>query len=378
MKQPIDVPFVNLGCQLGQFRGRVLELWGQILEQGAFIGGEIVSRYEEAFADFCGAKHGVGVASGTDALLLALKALGVGKGHQVITAANTFVATAEAIAHSGAKPILVDVDPKTYNIDVKQVEAHLTRQTKAIIPVHLYGHPADMAPILEVAGHHGIDVIEDASQAHGAEYRGRPVGTWGHLGCFSFYPSKNLGACGDAGAVVTDNERLALRLRQLRNHGAKSKYAHELIGFNSRLDSIQAAALLVKLDSLREWNQQRRSCAALYDDLLSGVSGVTTPMASGQVLHVYHLYVIRTPAHLRDSLRRHLGRQGVQTGVHYPQPVHRTRAFSKLRWTKCPMAERLAGEIISLPMYPGLREDQIRWVAHVISDFMDHRLSKYA
>jgi dTDP-4-amino-4,6-dideoxygalactose transaminase len=308
------------------------------------------------------------VSSGTDALILALKAVGVGEGDEVITAANTFVATAEAIAHVGARPVFVDIQPDTYNIDPEQVKAHLTHHTKAVIPVHLYGHPVDMEPLLELAREHDLYLIEDASQAHGASYQGRKVGTLGDLGCFSFYPSKNLGAFGDAGCIVTNDLSLAATVRKLRNHGEAVKHRHEVVGFNKRMDALQAAVVNAKLKYLDQWNEYRQRCAQLYDRLLGGIPGVVVPYAAEYGTHVYHLYVIRVSRAIRGELQAYLQQEGVVTGVHYPRPVHRTEAFAHLRWAKCPLAEKYAHEIVSLPMYPGLTGEQITLVTRTISD----------
>ena len=264
----IRVPFIDLKIQHPALQEELQQSWAEICQSAAFTLGPQVQQFEEAFAAFCEAKHAIGVANGTDALTLALAALGIGPGDEVITAVNSFIATAEAIAHVGARPVFADIDPKTYNIDIEQIEARITPQTRAIIPVHLYGQPADMDPILQIADRHGLYVIEDAAQAHGARYKGRRVGSLGHAACFSFYPSKNLGACGDAGAVVTSDDRIALAVRKLRDHGGIEKYQHDLLGYTSRLDTLQAAALLIKLKHLDQRNRLRQEHAQLYNDQL--------------------------------------------------------------------------------------------------------------
>src|SRR6266566_7107615 len=300
------------------------------------------TRFETAFAAFCEVKHAVGVGNGTDALLLALKALGIGPGDEVITAANSFVATAEAIVHSGATPVFVDIDHKTYNIDVNQIEDHITTRTKAIIPVHLYGQPADMDSVLSVAKLYGLKVIEDASQAHGARYHSLRAGSMGDAACFSFYPAKNLGACGDGGAVVTNDPSVASAVRRLRDHGGLKKYEHDVVGYNSRLDSLQAAVLEIKLKRLDQRNELRRRHARTYGELLSPIAGIVTPFVPEGVHSVYHLYVVRIEKGSRNGLQEYLKDCGVQTGIHYPTPIHRTQAFTRFRAYHCPVAEENA------------------------------------
>jgi dTDP-4-amino-4,6-dideoxygalactose transaminase len=319
-----------------------------------------------------GVKHVVGVANGTDAILLTLAAMGIGRGDEVIIPANTFIATAEAIVHAGARAVLVDVDPLTYTIDVDQLESRITSRTRAIIAVHLYGLPADMRPILALAEKHGCDVIEDAAQAHGAEYEGRKIGSWGRAACFSFYPAKNLGAYGDAGAVATNDDRLALALRKLRDHGGVEKYRHDLVGFNSRLDTLQAAVLQIKLRHLDRWNVQRREHASRYHELLSPIQGLVPPAVPPDRTHVYHLYVVRVEQGRREELQAYLGKHGVQTGIHYPTPLHQIGALAP--WLGAerafPAAERCACTILSLPMYPELTQAQIEFVAEHVGKYM--------
>lgn len=368
----VKVPFVDLRAQYRTIREEIEATVQHVLEDSTFILGPEVAQFEQAFASSLGVKHVTGVANGTDALLLSLKALGIGAGDDVIIPANTFVATAEAIVHARARPVLVDVNPQTYSIDVEQIENHVTSRTKAIIPVHLYGLPADLGPILAIAEKYGCYVIEDAAQAHGAEYRGRRVGSLGRAACFSFYPAKNLGAYGDAGAVVTNDDQLALAARKLRDHGSSDKYRHDLVGYNSRLDTLQAAVLLVKLKYLDEWNQLRREHAQLYNELLSEIPGVVTPTVLEGTSHVYHLYVVRVERGNRDKLRQYLQEQGIQTGIHYPTPLHLTAAFGC--WqdedNHFPIAEQCAKQILSLPMYPELEGKQIEYVAEHISNYM--------
>jgi dTDP-4-amino-4,6-dideoxygalactose transaminase len=366
----MDVPFMELKSEHRALRQDFHKLWDDVLDSTGFVGGAAVAGFENAFAKFCEVKHAIGVANGTDALLLALKALGIGRGDEVITAANSFVATAEAIVHSGATPVFVDVDPSTYNIDVNQIENHITARTKAIIPVHLYGQPADMLPIVDLARLYGLKVIEDAAQAHGARYYGRRAGSMGDAACFSFYPAKNLGACGDAGAVVTNDPNVAEAVRKLRDHGGLHKYEHDVVGHNSRLDSLQAAVLQIKLQHLEARNQMRRQHAHLYGELLSQIPGIVTPFEPAGVAGVYHLYVIRAEQRSRERLQEFLRENGVQTGIHYPTPIHRTRAFAGLCGYDCAVAERFAREILSLPMYPELKKHQLEYVAELITDFM--------
>jgi dTDP-4-amino-4,6-dideoxygalactose transaminase len=372
MATAVMVPFVDLRAQYARIREDIDAGIQQVLENAHFIHGAQVDQFEDAFASVHGAKHAAGVANGTDALLLTLKALGIGSGDDVIIPANTFVATAEAIVHAGARPVLVDVDPQTYNMDVDQIEGRMTSRVKAIIPVHLYGQPADLGPILAIAMRHGISVIEDAAQAHGAEYKGRRVGSWGRAACFSFYPAKNLGAYGDAGAVVTNDEHVALTVRKLRDHGSVDKYQHDLIGYNSRLDTMQAAVLLVKLQHLDQWNRERRAHAQLYNDLLSRIPGIVRPAVLDGASHVYHLYVVRVEGGSRDELRTYLLERGIQTGIHYPTPVHLTAAFGdpQDRAHRFPVAEACAKTIVSLPMYPELESKQIEYVATQIANYM--------
>lgn len=358
------VPFVDLKAQLDSIRPEIDAGIAEVLDTTAFIQGKQVREFEAAFADYLGATHAIGVGNGTDALYLALRASGIGPGDEVITAANTFIATTEAITGVGASIVLVDIDPESYTIDPALIEAAITPRTKAIIPVHLYGQPADMATIMEIANRHNLLVIEDACQAHGAWYEGRRAGTIGHVGCFSSYPGKNLGAYGDAGVIATNDDDLAARLRMLANHGSQQKYHHEIEGWNSRLDTIQAVVLSVKLPHLDAWNERRRQHAERYSELLAG-SGVKTPtIQHGD--HVWHLYVIETED--RDELGRRLAEQGIATGVHYPIPLHLQPAYQHLGYAAgaFPVTERVAARILSLPMFPELTDEQITLVADAV------------
>lgn len=365
-----NVPLLDLRRQYNFIKAEIDAKIQKVLESGRFILGENVRCFEEEFARYCHAKYGVGVASGTDALTLALKSLGVCKGHEVITAANTFIATVDAISHCQATPILVDIDSETYNIDVSEIREKITKRTKAIVPVHLYGHPVDIDPIVEVAEESGIYVIEDACQAHGALYKGKMVGGLGDCACFSFFPSKNLGAYGDGGMVVTDREDIAEHVRMLRNYGQREKYHHCLVGYNSRLDEVQAAILRVKLKYLDDWINDRRKNASKYTELLSDLAEISTPIEKEYAKHVYYLYVIRIKN--RDQLRRALSSKGISTDMHYPIPVHLHESYESLGLKKgyFPRVETSAKEILSLPMFPELRDAEIEYVCEAIKSFL--------
>ncbi len=352
------VPLVDLKAQYATIKAEVDEAIQRVLTNTSFILGEEVLAFERAFAAYVGAPEAVGMASGTAALQLSLLACGVGPGDEVITAAHTFIATAEAISWTGARPVFADIDPLTYTLDPRQLPGLLTPRTRAIMPVHLYGQAAEMGPILQFAREHGLWVIEDAAQAHGATYEGRACGTLGHLACFSFYPGKNLGAYGDAGAVTGSDPELLARVRKLRDHGRQSKYVHDEIGFGERLDALQAAVLSAKLPHLAGWTDARRSHALAYDDRLAGL-GLTLPHERAGSRHVYHLYVVRAAG--RDALLEHLRREGIGAGVHYPVPLHRQPAYLKLGYgaVELPETERAAREVLSLPLYPELTPAQI-------------------
>jgi dTDP-4-amino-4,6-dideoxygalactose transaminase len=364
-----NVPFVDLSAQYARIRDEVTEAIAKVLERTDFILGQDVTLFEEEFAAFCGVDYAVGVDSGTSALELALRAYGVGPGDEVITVANTFVATALAISFTGATPVLVDIDPDTYTLDASLLESVITARTKAIIPVHLYGQPADMDPILELAEQHGLVVIEDACQAHGAKYKGRPVGSLGHAAAFSFYPGKNLGAYGDAGAVTTSDAIVSESLKMLRNYGSTRKYHHALRGFNRRLDTLQAAVLRVKLQYLDTWSESRRQHAKMYSELLEH-SAVAVPARASYAESVYHLYVVRVKR--REQIKAYLNAQGVATGIHYPTPIHLQPAYRDLNYKRgdFPITETYAEHVLSLPMYPELTSDLIAHVTSTIKDFL--------
>lgn len=359
------IPFVDLKAQYASIKTEVNAAIQGILDSCAFTLGKEVATFEEEFAAYSQSKFGIGVNTGTSALHLAMLAGGIGRGDEVITVPFTFIATASAIDYCGAKPVFVDIDPKTFTMDPAKIEAAITPRTKAIVPVHLYGQPADMDPILEIARKHGLLVIEDAAQAHGAEYKGRRAGSIGDMGCFSFYPGKNLGAYGEGGMVTTDNPEFARTIRMLRDWGAEKKYHHVLKGYNFRLEGIQGAVLRVKLRYLEQWTEARRAAAARYDALLAG-SGVQTPYARPDVRHVYHVYAIRT-AH-RQAWQDALLAQGIQTGIHYPIPVHLQPAFAELGHQPgdFPHSEKAANEVLSLPMFPELSEAQTTEMARAV------------
>lgn len=363
----MTIPFVDLRAQYESIREEVTTAVSATLERGDFILGEAVARFERDFARYCGVKHAIGVSSGTDAIRLALVACGIGPGDEVITPANTYIATVEAILDVDATPVLVDVSPRTYNIDVDAIAAAVTTRTRAIVPVHLYGQPADMDPILVLARDRGLKVIEDACQAHGARYKGKRAGSMGDLGCFSFYPAKNLGAYGDGGLVTTNNDEYASQIAMARNHGQREKYHHIIQGGNSRLDTIQAAVLNVKLPRLDEWNASRRGAASLYRRYLDQI-GIAAPVEDGDVEHVYHLYVVTVDR--RDELQRHLAEQGIETGIHYPIPIHQQEVYKALgRGGQYPVVEQLAGRILSLPCFAELSEEQVKQVVGAMAQF---------
>jgi dTDP-4-amino-4,6-dideoxygalactose transaminase len=361
------IPFVDLRAQHAAIRQELDAAIGRVIDTCQFTLGPEVEAFESEFANYCEAPFGVAVNSGTSALHLALLAAGVGPADEVITVPFTFVATVSAILYAGATPVFVDIDPVTFTMDPLRVEAAVTRRTKAIVPVHLYGQPADMDPILEVARRYNLIVIEDAAQAHGAEYRGQRVGTLGDMACFSFYPGKNLGACGEGGMVLTSDPGLARTIRMLRDWGAEEKYHHVLTGFNYRMEAIQGAVLRVKLQYLEDWTEGRRWAAARYDELLAE-AGVRTPVARPFARHVYHVYAVRCRNRVRWKEALH--QRGVQTGIHYPMPVHLLPGFADLGGTEgqFPNSEQAAVESLSLPMFPELTEAQIGRVARAIKD----------
>lgn len=363
----MNVPFLDLKAQLAPLRAEIEAGISEVLDSCAFAGGPFVARFEEDFAAYCQTPHAIGVGNGTDALWFALMGLGIGPGDEVITAPSTFMATAEAISYAGATPVFADIDVSTYNLDPSMLQDALSPRTRAIVPVHLFGQPADMDPILEFAEKHHLFVIEDACQAHGAEYKGRRAGSLGHAGCFSFYPGKNLGAIGEAGAVVTRDTALADRIRVLRDHGQVRKYQHSHIGWNGRMDGIQAAALRVKLRHLDTWNSQRRAHASRYSELLTDVQDVILPVESDDANHVYHIFALRVRN--RDEILAKLARRGVTCGIHYPIPVHLQEAYRSLGFRRgsFPVSERCADEFLSLPMFPELTPAQIEHVASSVA-----------
>lgn len=363
-----EIPGVDLRTQYHSIKGQIDAAIARVLERGYFVLGEEVAQFESEFAQWIGTTYAVGVSSGTDALELALRACGIQAGDEVITAANTAGATVAAIVQAGGRPVLVDVDPFRFTIDPERILSAITPRTRALIPVHLYGCPADLTPILEIARRHDIRVVEDCAQAHGALYRGRRVGAWGDAGAFSFYPTKNLGACGDGGAVVTSNPKLAEKVRLLRQYGWEQRNISTLVGTNSRLDELQAAILRVKLPYLEQWNARRQYLAGLYHEWLSAVA-IILPHQPEQTTHVYHQYVICSQH--RDDLRTQLSQARIQTQILYPVPIHLQPAFHNLgyRLGDFPVAERLAQEILSLPVYPELDDAAIRRISHVILSF---------
>jgi dTDP-4-amino-4,6-dideoxygalactose transaminase len=353
------VPFLDLRSHHAPILDELNTAIQEVIESSAFAGGPFTVRFEEDFAAYCKCPYAIALGSGTEALWLTLLAMGVGPGDDVITVPSTFMATAEAISYCGAKPVFVDVDEQTYTMDPGALGDALTGRTKAIIPVHLFGQPADMDPILEFGRRHGLFVIEDACQAHGAEYKGRRAGSLGDAGCFSFYPGKNLGALGEAGAVVTHNAELQEKIKILRDHGQVRKYYHTMVGWNCRMDGIQGAVLRVKLRYLEGWNELRRAHAARYDRALAGIEEIVTPFPSANVRHVYHVYAIRVQE--RDEVMKLLGESGIGCGVHYPVPVHLQEAYRDLGYKRgaFPVSEKCAAEFVSLPMFPELNSAQM-------------------
>jgi len=366
----VMIPLVDLKAQYESIRSEIDRAIARVIARSDFILGDEVTSFERAFAAACQTPFAVGVASGTAALELTLEAMGVGAGDEVVTTPFTFIATVEAIVNRGAKPVFVDIDERTLNLDVGRLAGAVTSRTKAIVPVHLYGHVADMDPILEVARRRTIAVVEDAAQAHLARYKGRCAGSLGEAGCFSFYPGKNLGAYGDAGMVVTTDQSLADRVRLLRNHGRENKYLHNVVGHGERLDTLQAAILGAKLPHLADWTVRRRMLAARYRQSLEGVP-VALPAEIAHCEDVYHLFVVRTP--LRNALQTHLRDAGIQTGIHYPIPLHMQPALARLGHHRgdFPKAESAAEEVLSLPLYPELTEGHVDGVANAVRAFFD-------
>ncbi len=366
MNSAVQVPFIDLRVQHQPIMGELMEAIKQVTEAGAFAGGPFVREFEEAFGRFCGTRHAIGVGSGTEALWLSLLALGIGPGDEVVTAPNGFMGIAEAISLCGARPVFADIDERTYTIDPARVEQAITLRTQAIVPVHIFGQMAEMDSLLAVARHHGTPVVEEASHAHGADYKARLAGSLGATGCFSFYPGNNLGAFGEAGAVVTNDGELHSKIEMLRNHGRAAKYTHTAIGWNSRMDGIQGAVLRLKLGRLQAANAARRAAARLYDEALADEPRVIRPAVGEFNTHVYHIYAVRVPH--RDRVLQRMAARGVNCSIHYPVPIHLQKAYAFLGYGpgSFPVAERCAREFLSLPMYPELTPDQIRFVAETL------------
>ncbi len=374
----MTIPILDLKRQYQSIKAEIDSAIARVIESGQFILGPEVEAFEREVAQYLRAKHAIGVASGTDALWLALKAAGVGPGDRVIVPSFTFFATAGAVCNVGATPVFADIDPRTFNLEPQYVrnllesDAQLQDQAKAIIPVHLYGQPAEMDALLEIARRYELIVIEDAAQAIGAQYKDRAVGTLGHLGCFSFFPTKNLGAYGDGGLVVTNDDALAERVRMLRVHGSKPKYYHHIVGTNSRLDALQAAILRVKLAHLDEWTRARQKLAARYDQALSQIEGLVVPSKAPDRTHIYHQYTVRVSDGRRDVLRKYLKEHGIGTEIYYPLPLHLQPCFGHLgyREGQLPESERASHEVLSLPMFPELTEGEQKYIIEIIRDYM--------
>jgi dTDP-4-amino-4,6-dideoxygalactose transaminase len=362
------VPYLDLQAQIRSLRGDLDAAFARTVENCSFCLGPDVVQFEKDFARFCGAQDCIGFNSGTSALHVAMLLLNVGPGDEVITTPYTFVATSWAISYVGAKPVFVDIDDITFNIDPKLVERAITPRTKVVMPVHLYGQPADLDPLLQICRRHKVPLVEDAAQAHGAKYKGKPVGTFGEMSCFSFYPGKNLGAFGEGGALVTNYPAFAARSRSLRDHGSTQRYYHDEVGYNYRMEGLQGAVLGVKLKHIEEWNRERRRVAQRYNELLADTP-LHLPREASQVESVWHLYVVRHPR--RDELKKHLEQNRVGCGLHYPLPVHLQKCYASLGYKAgdFPVAEKAARECLSLPIYPEMTEERIQRVATAIRDF---------
>ena len=359
------IPMVDLKVQYRQIKAEIEQDLHRVLEEAHFILGPNVHAFEEEAASYLGARYAIGCASGTDALQLALAAAGIGTGDEVITTPFTFIAAAEAICYLGARPVFVDIDPHTFNMDAKLIEAAITGRTRAILPVHLFGQPVDMEPLLELARHHDLRVIEDCAQSFGASISGRQTGTLGDAGCFSFFPSKNLGCFGDGGMITTDSQELAERLKMLRNHGSEQRYHHSIIGYNSRLDEIQAVILRAKLKRITAYNEGRRGAAHTYTERLAELPGITPPHEDGRGIHVYHQYTLLTPQ--RDAIMQALSDAGISSAIYYPIPLHRQEVFAQqYRHLSLPVSESVAERCLSLPIYPELESEQIHAIVDVI------------
>jgi dTDP-4-amino-4,6-dideoxygalactose transaminase len=364
----MNIPMVDLKKQYNSVRREIDKNLQSALDSCHFILGPFVNQLEIRIAEYIGVGHAIGLASGTDALHLALRAAGVSAGDEVITTPFTFIATAEAICYTGARPVFIEIDPGTYNMDPARIEAAITQRTKAVLPVHLFGQACDMETILSICRDNRLICIEDCAQSFGAEFNGRKTGSAGDAGCFSFFPSKNLGAYGDGGMIVTNDDKLAEEVRSLRNHGSKARYVHSQVGYNSRLDELQAAVLLVKLKHIDDYNSQRRINAHLYTNRLSG-SNLVTPFEDPRCYHVYHQYTIRTKR--RESIQESLTRAGIASAIHYPIPLHRQEVFGNTYDdVALTHSEEAANEVLSLPMYPELTEDQINFICDTIQESM--------
>jgi dTDP-4-amino-4,6-dideoxygalactose transaminase len=371
----MKVPFVDLKALHRPIESELSEAIARVMRNVSFVQGPEVKAFEDAFASYLGVRHCVAVNSGTAALHLTLLGLGIGPGDEVITVSHTFIATSEAISAVGARPVFVDVDPVSYCMDTALVEKAITKHTRAILPVHLYGNVADMDALQEIARRHNLLLIEDACQAHGAQYKGRMAGTFGIAGCYSFYPGKNLGACGEGGAMVTNDEALAKKIRMWREHGSVVKYEHAFPGFNFRMEGIQGAVLATKLKYLDGWNDQRRAIAKRYQERLKGQS-VVLPVEAANTRHIYHLYVVQ--AEDRESLRDRLAQRGIETGLHYPIPLHLQEAYASLGYHKgdFPITEQMTQRIVSLPMYPGMSLEAAGYVADAILEWVKGRVAE--
>lgn len=368
----MQIPFVDLAAQRSDIKNELDSVMEQVINDGAFIRGPYVEAFEKKFASFCGVKECIGVGNGTDALFIALKALGVGPRDEVLIPAMTFIASAEAVTMAGASPVFVDVDPESYTINPQRIVEKISPKTKAIIPVHLYGHPANLPAISEIAQERGLKIVQDAAQAHGSKIHGQKIATFGDCTCFSFYPSKNLGAYGDAGAIVTNDEKTAKHIREFANHGRTDKYNHKFEGINSRMDGIQGAILSVKLKYLESWTLNRRHIASIYDQQLKNIDGIITPKWTSNSWHVYHLYVLQTK--YRDTLRQHLTEQGIASGIHYPTALPFLRAYEELQHkpNDFPVAWDMQNKILSLPMFSELGEKRAMAVAQTIISWFNH------
>lgn len=367
----MEIPFVDLKAQYRPIASEIEEAIAKVITECAFIRGKYVREFEENFAKFCGSKHCIGVGNGTDALFIALKVLGIGPGDEVIVPANTFIATSEAVTMAGAKIVFIDCDSATYIIDTRQIESKITSRTKAVIPVHLYGQPADMQTIFQIAKKHNLRIIQDCAQSHGAIFDKKPLSAFGEILCFSFYPGKNLGAYGDAGALVTNDDTLAKKAAMFANHGRMSKYDHKFEGFNSRMDGIQGSILNVKLKHLPDWTEKRKQNAARYNQLLKNIDEIIIPQLHPKAEHVYHLYVIRIKE--RDKLQAYLKKQGISTGLHYPIALPYLKAYRYLgyKYEDFPVASKYQNEILSLPMYPELSSSSISFIVEHIKQFLN-------